>query len=145
MRHLLDDVHQLRRVLCVDLLRAGRARTSLSPPKYDPTERSTASTSAPPVPPRRPAIAGRVADEKPSSPSTATTTTSRNELRRFAACWAEKVGCGHGRLARVRGQLTLRSTFGTLAASGSASKNSRFVNPNMPAIRTFGKTRIALL
>jgi len=39
----------------------------------------------------------------------------------------------------------LRSTVGTLAASGSASKNSRFVNPSGPARRTFGKTWMEVL
>ena len=77
------------------------------------------------------------------------------EFRRLAACCATKVvlwnigelpgGGGPAGQAGGRDQVRLRSTFGTFAASGSASKNSRFVKPSGPARSTFGKTWIALL
>ena len=38
-----------------------------------------------------------------------------------------------------------RLTTGTVAASGSASKNSRLVKPNGPAIKTFGNVWSELL
>ncbi len=45
----------------------------------------------------------------------------------------------------ARYRLRLRSTFGTCSASGSASKNSRLVKPNMPASSTLGNVWIELL
>ena len=52
---------------------------------------------------------------------------------------------GHGIGRGRRGQLKLRSTLGTAAASGSASKNSRRVKPSGPASRTDGNVAIPVL
>ena len=56
---------------------------------------------------------------------------------------------GEGRSARVvRDQVRggrLRSTVGTVSAAGSASKNSRFRNPNIPARMTDGKVWMLVL
>ena len=52
---------------------------------------------------------------------------------------------GHGPFRGRAPQLRLRSTFGTAAASGSASKNSRLAKPNGPASSTFGKVAMAVL
>ena len=46
---------------------------------------------------------------------------------------------------RADAQLRVRSTFGTASASGSASKNSRLMKPNGPAISTLGMVWMVLL
>jgi hypothetical protein len=56
-----------------------------------------------------------------------------------------EVGGTEGGETGLAGEVTLRSTLGTAAAAGSASKKSRGRNPKGPAIRAFGIVAIAVL
>ena len=57
----------------------------------------------------------------------------------------ERRPIGHGQLPRRLRQLKAEVDVRDVAASGSASKNSRLMKPSMPAIKTAGKVWIPVL
>ena len=117
-----------------------------------PTTNATTMTNTAPA--GSPLIANPI--ENPSSANRMTiTSVSRNEFRRFAEIWLWNVsatgpsasvpGRDQRQVVGPVGPLRFRSTTGVWDASGSASKNSRFVNPNGPAMKVFGTVAIEVL
>ena len=145
--HLAHDVHQLRGGGLIDLSRAAdrqheRVAREVRPDPGQASEDHRAhgqgdSTGR---------FAGHgEADREPEEPQQ--DDDERRHEERVPPIGGDLVveGAGHGASRGRRDQVRLRSTFGTLAASGSASKNSRFAKPSGPARRTFGNVAIAVL
>ena len=157
-RQLLDDVHELRRGRLVDLVRAGhledegvagevRARgdrgADAEGDHHDEHGADRVATDR---------VADREAEQREQDHD------DQRQQERVPPVRGDLVveGVGHGGLSSAPGcalrqvvgpvgPLRFRSTTGVAEASGSASKNSRFENPNGPAISRLGNVAMLVL
>ena len=154
-RHLADDVHQLRRGGLVDRLRPGRREDELvagevaadrdEEPDDDGDDRRADRAHR--------VARQRIADRESEQGEEEDDDEREDERVPLVRGLLRVERGGHGGasarragpLTGPRAQLRLRSTVGTFAASGSASKKSRFVKPNIPAKMTFGNVWMPLL